>query len=223
LKKTITYLILFLFAFLNVLFTPSVTQALTFLKVGSTGEEVKTVQTQLTALGYNPGITDGIFGAKTKIAVQSFQSEFGLISDGVVGPITRDALARAFTANVRKVKTNGILATANSLIGTPYLWGGSTPAGFDCSGFVQYVFARNGITLPRISREQYTVGTPIEFSALQPGDLVFFSLNNDGVVSHDGIYIGNNQFINSSSSKGVTIYTMGTYWKSVYVGAKRVY
>ncbi len=220
-KKKITLLILF--AFLTVFFTAPIAQAATLLKVGSTGEEVKTVQTQLPALGYNPGFTDGIFGTKTKIAVQSFQTASGLVSDGVVGPITRDALTRAFNANVRKIKTDGILATANSLIGTPYLWGGSTPAGFDCSGFVQYVFAKNGITLPRISKEQYTVGTPVEFSSLQPGDLVFFSLNNDGVVSHDGIYIGNNQFINSSSSKGVTIYTVGTYWQSFFVGAKRVY
>lgn len=220
-KKRMTLLILF--AFLTVFFIAPIAQAATLLKVGSTGEEVKTVQTQLTALGYNPGIIDGIFGTKTKIAVQSFQTASGLVSDGVVGPITRDALTRASNVNVRKIKTDSILATANGLIGTPYLWGGSTPAGFDCSGFVQYVFARNGITLPRISKEQYTVGTSVELSALQPGDLVFFSFNNDGVVSHDGIYIGNNQFINSSSSKGVTIYTLGTYWQSVYVGAKRVY
>lgn len=220
-KKRMTLLILF--AFLTVFFTAPIAQAATLLKVGSTGEEVKTVQTQLTALGYNPGIIDGIFGTKTKIAVQSFQTASGLVSDGVVGPITRDALTRVSNVNVRKIKTDSILATANGLIGTPYLWGGSTPAGFDCSGFVQYVFARNGITLPRISKEQYTVGTTVELSALQPGDLVFFSFNNDGVVSHDGIYIGNNQFINSSSSKGVTIYTLGTYWQSVYVGAKRVY
>lgn len=220
-KKKIT--LLFLLAFLTVFFSASIAQAATLLKVGSTGAEVKTTQTQLAALGYNPGIIDGIFGTKTKIAVQSFQTASDLISDGVVGPITRDALTRAYNANARKIKTNGIMATANSLNGTPYLWGGSTPTGFDCSGFVQYVFAKNAITLPRISKEQYAVGTPVEFSSLQPGDLVFFSINSDGVVSHDGIYIGNNQFINSSSSKGVTIYTMGTYWKSVYVGARRVY
>ena len=220
-KKRVTLLILF--AFLTIFFTASIAQAATLLKVGSTGEEVKTLQAQLTALGYTPCIIDGIFGTKTKIAVQSFQTASGIASDGVVGPITRDALTRAYNVNVRKSKTDGILATANSLIGTPYLWGGSTPSGFDCSGFVQYVFAKNGITLPRISKEQYTVGTPIEFNSLQAGDLVFFSFNKDGVVSHDGIYIGNNQFINSSSSKGVTIYTMGTYWQSVYVGAKRVY
>lgn len=80
----------------------------------------------------------------------------------------------------------------------------------------------NGISLPRISRDQYNVGTSVDFNNLQPGDLVFFSFAKNGIVDHDGIYVGNGQFINSSSSKGVTIYDLGPYWKSVYVGAKRV-
>ncbi|HBW33976.1 MAG TPA: hydrolase, partial [Desulfosporosinus sp.] len=60
------------------------------------------------------------------------------------------------------------------------------------------------------------------FENLQPGDLVFFSFAGNGVVDHDGIYLGGGQFINASSSKGVTVYTIGPYWKSVYVGARRV-
>ncbi|WP_373887437.1 C40 family peptidase [Desulfosporosinus nitroreducens] len=63
----------------------------------------------------------------------------------------------------------------------------------------------------------------VAFNNLQPGDLVFFSMAKNGNVDHDGIYIGNGQFINSSSSKGVTVYNLGPYWKSVYVGAKRVF
>lgn len=124
----------------------------------------------------------------------------------------------------RQEKADAIIATAKKYIGVRYLWGGTSPnTGFDCSGFVQYVFAQNGITLPRVSRDQYTVGTPVDFNNLQPGDLVFFSIAKNGVVDHDGIYIGNGQFINSSSSKGVTVYTLGPYWKSVYLGAKRVF
>lgn len=102
------------------------------------------------------------------------------------------------------------------------MFGGTTPSGFDCSGFTQYVFAKNGMSLPRVSRDQYQVGSSVSFSNLKPGDLVFFSLANNGVVDHVGIYVGNGQFINASSSKGVTIYTLGTYWKSAFVGAKRV-
>lgn len=119
-------------------------------------------------------------------------------------------------------KASAIIATGKQYIGVKYVFGGTTPAGFDCSGFVQYVFAKNGINLPRVSRDQFKIGTSVSFSNLQPGDLVFFSLAKNGVIDHDGIYVGNGQFINASSSKGVTIYTMGTYWKSAYVGAKRV-
>ena len=119
-------------------------------------------------------------------------------------------------------KAGAIIATAKKYIGVKYVFGGTTPSGFDCSGFTQYVFAKNGMSLPRVSRDQYQVGSSVSFSNLKPGDLVFFSLANNGVVDHVGIYVGNGQFINASSSKGVTIYTLGTYWKSAFVGAKRV-
>lgn len=121
-----------------------------------------------------------------------------------------------------QTKASTIIATSKTYIGVQYVFGGTTPSGFDCSGFVQYVFAKNGITLPRVSRDQFKVGTSVSFSNLQPGNLVFFSFAKNGVVDHVGIYVGNGQFINASSSKGVTIYTLGPYWKSVFVGAKRL-
>ncbi len=115
-----------------------------------------------------------------------------------------------------------IIATAKKYIGVPYVWGGSTPKGFDCSGYVQYVFAAHGITLPRTSKQQWTVGTSVSKSALQPGDLVFFVTGSNG-VSHLGIYIGNGQFIHASSSKGVMISALSnSYWASAYYGAKRI-
>ena len=119
-------------------------------------------------------------------------------------------------------KASAIIATGKKYIGVKYVYGGTTPSGFDCSGFVQYVFAKNGISLPRVARDQYHVGTSVSFSHLKAGDLVFFSLAKNGNVDHMGIYVGNGQFINASSSKGVTIYSFGPYWKSAYVGAKRV-
>lgn len=124
--------------------------------------------------------------------------------------------------STQTTKASVIIATSKEYIGVKYVFGGTTPSGFDCSGFVQYVFAKNGVSLPRVSRDQFQVGTSISFSNLIPGDLVFFSLAKNGVVDHDGIYVGNGQFINASSSKGVTIYTLGSYWQSSFVGAKRV-
>ena len=115
-----------------------------------------------------------------------------------------------------------IITTAKTYIGVPYVWGGSAPSGFDCSGFVQYVFKAHGITLPRTSKQQWTVGTLISKSSLQPGDLVFFETGGSG-ISHLGIYIGDGQFIHASSSKGVMISSLSnSYWAGAYYGARRV-
>ena len=127
-------------------------------------------------------------------------------------------------AALNKVKptANEIIATAKKYIGVPYVWGGSTPNGFDCSGYVQYVFNAHGISLPRTSKQQYSVGTWVSKSSLKPGDLVFFNTEGNG-ISHLGIYIGNNQFIHASSSKGVIISSLSnTYWAPRYYGAKRI-
>jgi len=209
--------------FLNVEVTNAAT---TLLKEGSRGSEVVTLQSNLKALGYEVGAMDGIFGAKTKAAVLVFQKASKLQVDGIVGPKTQQALADALkgkdTTN-GAAKTQNILATAKSYTGVPYLWGGTTPSGFDCSGFTQYVFMKNGITLPRTSSQQYQVGAAVSFNTLQPGDLVFFNFNSGSVVSHVGIYLGDGQFISATSSKGVIAYSFTPYWKNAYVGAKRVY
>lgn len=113
-----------------------------------------------------------------------------------------------------------ILETADNYIGVPYVWGGTKPVGFDCSGFVQYVYRLHGVELPRTSREMYAIGD--EVIELQPGDLVFFRTMGEA-TSHVGIYIGDNRFISATTSYGVHVARLNsTYWGPKYVGAKRV-
>lgn len=115
-----------------------------------------------------------------------------------------------------------IISEAENYRGVPYVFGGNTPKGFDCSGYVHYVFAKKGIILPRSADEQYTVGKKVSKTNLQPGDLVFFETYEKG-VSHSGIYIGEGKFISATSSSGVAIADMaGGYWGERYIGAKRV-
>lgn len=119
-------------------------------------------------------------------------------------------------------KALSVIRTAKSLIGVPYVWGGTTPAGFDCSGFSQYVLAKNGISVPRTAAEQYKSGISVSRSSLRVGDLVFFTTYKPG-PSHLGFYIGDGKFIHASSSKGVTISSLGSsYYSSRYIGARRV-
>ncbi|MEA4901082.1 C40 family peptidase [Desulfitobacterium sp.] len=136
--------------------------------------------------------------------------------------VSRSTTGQKSIASTSNQKAAAIISTAKKYIGVNYVWGGTTPSGFDCSGYTQYVFAQNGISLPRISRDQFDKGQAVSFGNLKAGDLVFFSLDNDKVIDHVGIYIGNGEFINASTSKGVTIYPLGSYWKSHFVGAKRV-
>jgi len=116
-----------------------------------------------------------------------------------------------------------IVATALGLRGTPYRNGGSDPSGFDCSGFVQYVFARHATPLPRDTARQFQAGEAVQVDALQPGDLIFFETVAAG-ASHVGVAIGGDQFIHAPSSRGVVRverYT-ATYWSERLVGARRV-
>lgn len=116
-----------------------------------------------------------------------------------------------------------IVANAKKHLGTPYVWGGSSPGGFDCSGFVQYVMKQSGITLPRTTTEQYKVGTYVSKNELQPGDLVFLQNTYRDGISHVGIYIGDGKMIHASSSKGVTTSSLSSsYYVKHYYGARRV-
>jgi cell wall-associated NlpC family hydrolase len=119
---------------------------------------------------------------------------------------TRSRPGRAFArfdlpslANASLGARNVLLA-ARGFMGTPYVWGGESPGGFDCSGFTRYVFAINGVSLPRNSRQQLATGVPVapRLSELVPGDLIFFSESARAPVSHVGIYAGEGRMIHAS-------------------------
>ena len=116
---------------------------------------------------------------------------------------------------------NEIINTAKSFLGTPYQWGGTSPSGFDCSGFTQYVLAQNGKSIPRTSQEQFASGQAVDKSQLQAGDLVFYG---NGEATHVGIYEGNNKIIHSPHTGDVVKESdFSTYWTSAYLGARRYY
>lgn len=121
------------------------------------------------------------------------------------------------------VKSTQIATVASKVMGTKYVYGGTSTKGFDCSGFVGYVYKNVGVKLPRTTGGMYATGTSVAKKNLKVGDIVFFNTSGKG-VSHAGIYIGNGKFAHSSSSKGVSIAKINDpyYWGSKYIGAKRV-
>jgi cell wall-associated NlpC family hydrolase len=112
----------------------------------------------------------------------------------------------------------GVVGIAMQYLGTPYVYGGASPSGFDCSGFVMYVYAKLGVSLPHNAAAQYGSGTPVDRSQLQPGDLVFFN-----GLGHNGIYVGGGSFIHSPHTGDVVkISSMSGWYASTYVGARRL-
>ena len=190
---------------------------------GDQGTEVAEIQGQLIDLGYDV-VADGEYGPATVEAIKQFQESQGIQPDGLVGPMTYEALLGRDMPEVSRgssVIARRIIQTSMQYMGVPYIFGGSTPSGFDCSGYVQYVFAQAGISIPRTADYQYYAGTPIATSDLRPGDCVFFSTYLPG-PSHVGIYIGDGNFIHASSSRGVTTDTLSrSYWVSTFIGARR--
>jgi peptidoglycan DL-endopeptidase CwlO len=113
----------------------------------------------------------------------------------------------------------GVVGIAMQYLGVPYVWGGASPSGFDCSGFVMFVYAQMGISLPHHAASMYNYGVPVSQDALEPGDLVFF----DG-LGHMGIYIGGGQFIHAPHTGDVVkISSLSDSWyAATYVGARRL-
>lgn len=192
---------------------------------GDEGPEVVELQKRLIQLGYSVTAADGIFGAETTSAVKKYQQDIGVEVDGVVGQETYYSLLKRDLPPSRAGRTTAarnIISNAFQYIGVPYVFGGTSPYGFDCSGFTRYVFANAGISLPRAADGQFYVGSKVSMNSLRAGDLVFFETYEPG-PSHVGIYIGDGEFIHSGSSTGVTVSGLyDRYWGERYLGARRV-
>ncbi len=148
------------------------------------------------------------------LIVTSSKNEHGEKS-GEIRSFAGGVLAR--TTKIARQLTKSALR----FIGVPYVFGGTSTSGFDCSGYVQHVFAMLGISLPRTADAQYDAGHRI-VGGMKPGDLVFFQTYAPG-PSHVGIYLGHNKFVSASSSQGVSISSLNDpYWHTRYIGAKRL-
>ncbi|HLQ98520.1 MAG TPA: NlpC/P60 family protein [Candidatus Dormibacteraeota bacterium] len=115
---------------------------------------------------------------------------------------------------------NDVIEAARSFIGTPYVWGGESESGFDCSGFIQYVFQTQDITIPRTVSDIWNFAQPVDSPSV--GDLVFFETYQPG-PSHLGIYVGDGKFIHAGASRGVEVSELkNSYWDQRYLGAKTI-
>jgi cell wall-associated NlpC family hydrolase len=154
-----------------------------------------------------------------------------LVLQAILGPEAPAAISRTGgpqRARIAPLPSRGaqwmatIVALSRRQLGAPYRWAGNAPDGFDCSGFITYVFDRTGIDLPRTTFAMFGAGTPVPAEQLQPGDIVFFQTVSPG-PSHAGVYLGDGRFIHASSGQGRVTMTALTdpYYAARYLGARR--
>lgn len=209
------------------------------LKYGSKGQDVKSLQSALDKLNYYSSSIDGIYGPGTRGAVMNFQRAAHIAVDGYAGPNTIKTINKALNGELpnrggstenntnnssKDTLTQNIINESKKYLGVPYKYAGSTPSGFDCSGYTQYVYRKFGISLSRSSVGQASNGSRVSRNNLKPGDLVIFEGTYKAGPSHTGIYLGNDMFISATSSRGIAIASLNSnYWGSHYAYGRRVY
>ena len=177
------------------------------------------VQDQIRELEVEQRRRDALLAAQARARLSAQQRQaVQLVDVAAVDGQTEAVTDDSGDVTLPPAKYTGVVGVAMQYLGIPYVWGGSSPAGFDCSGFVQYVFAQVGVSLPHHAASQFSYGVAVPRDQLQPGDLVFF----DG-LGHVGIYVGDNQFIHSPHTGDVVkISAIDGWYDSGWVGARRL-
>lgn len=163
--------------------------------------------------------------ARKKVILDTIDDKIVILIETAKDIVAKRATVTASVSPVSSVavsaSSSAIVSYAYQFLGVPYVWGGNTPSGFDCSGFTKYVYNHFGVTLPRVSRDQAKVGAYVPISQAQPGDLLYFGETS---VTHVGIYIGNNKMIHAPSPGKNVMITDISWHVSNYniVGARRI-
>lgn len=158
------------------------------------------------------------------IASTAFAAPSKTIERNTTGKLAVQGLRSIFPADSKKTASDrsSIVRTALSFRGTRYRYGGTGRSGFDCSGFIRYVYGKDGTGLPRTAAEQYRIGKKVSLSQLKPGDLLFYRTSRKR-VGHVAMYMGNGKMIHAANPrKGVTVDSINSpYYKARFVGARR--
>ena len=204
---------------------PAISQATAAAQINTTG----TVLANVLNVRNGPGTTYTIIsklwmGNKIHVVGETNGWYKVLFTNGTYGFVSKTYIRLELPTPQQKIES--LISVAQSLVGTPYVWGGESlqEGGFDCSGFTQYVFSQVGYNLNRISVDQATQGIFVSKANIQPGDLIFFSLAGDGRISHVGLYLGNGKMIHSPKTGDFVKITDITtsYWQSRYTTARRI-
>jgi len=206
------------------------------IKKGMSGKVVMQLQVKLKGQGYYTGTPTDYFGNDVEIALKKYQTAKKLKVTGVLDDQTSMSLFGKKLETVIKEnqttskKTTGydpyskksqVTTIAKQYTGVPYKFGGTTTNGFDCSGYVGYVYNKVGTKLPRTAASMYSVSSIVKKPV--PGDLVFFKNTYKKGISHVGIFMGENNFISATSSKGVAVVSLSnSYWKGKFAGSGSV-